>query len=54
MKKISSDFSIAGQIPAEEVAKLAEQGFKSVLNLRGAGEAGFLGSTTQFNLSHRF
>ncbi|BAY41096.1 hypothetical protein NIES2111_54870 [Nostoc sp. NIES-2111] len=42
IKKVSDDLSIAGQISSEELQQAANDGFKSVLNLRFPDEAGFL------------
>ncbi len=42
VKKVSDDFSVAGQISSEELKELASQGFKSVLNLRSPDEKDFL------------
>lgn len=41
-KKVSDDLSIAGQPEAEDLKAAAEQGFKSVLNLRSSEESGAL------------
>ncbi|MCC5634665.1 tyrosine-protein phosphatase [Nostoc sp. CHAB 5844] len=46
-KKISENLSIAGQITPEELQQLAQEGFKSVLNLRSPDEAGFLNDEQQ-------
>jgi uncharacterized protein (TIGR01244 family) len=42
LKKVSDDLSIAGQPEAEDLKAAAEQGFKSVLNLRSSEESGAL------------
>jgi uncharacterized protein (TIGR01244 family) len=42
IQKVSDDLSIAGQISPEELQQAANDGFKSVLNLRFPDEAGFL------------
>ncbi len=41
-KKVSDDLSVAGQVTPEQFSELADEGFKSVLNLRSADETGFL------------
>lgn len=47
VKKVSDDLSVAGQISAEELKKLAIEGFKSVLNLRDPDETGFFHNEQQ-------
>lgn len=42
VKPIHDDFSVAGQVMPEELKQAAEDGFKSVLNLRSPEEQGFL------------
>ncbi|HEY9799645.1 MAG TPA: sulfur transferase domain-containing protein [Leptolyngbyaceae cyanobacterium] len=42
IKKVSDNLSIAGQVSPEELQQAANEGFKSVLNLRFPDEAGFL------------
>ncbi len=39
-QQLSSDFAVAGQISVEEVAALAQAGFKSIICNRPDGEAG--------------
>ncbi len=42
IRKINDDFAIAGQITPEQLQQIAQEGFKSVLNLRSPDEEGFL------------
>ncbi|MEH1946827.1 MAG: sulfur transferase domain-containing protein [Nostoc sp.] len=46
-KKVSDDLSAAPQLTSEELKQAAQQGFKSVLNLRYPDEAGFLSDEQQ-------
>ncbi|MBC1223411.1 phosphatase [Nostoc sp. UCD121] len=46
-RKVSKDLSAAGQPTPEELKQAAQEGFKSVLNLRSPDEAGFLGDEQQ-------
>ncbi|MBE8998223.1 phosphatase [Nostoc sp. LEGE 12447] len=46
-KKVSEDLSAAGQPTPEELKQAAQEGFKSVLNLRSPDEPGFLGDEQQ-------
>ncbi|MBR8841099.1 MAG: phosphatase [Stigonema ocellatum SAG 48.90 = DSM 106950] len=41
IKKVSDQFSAAGQITPEELQQAAKEGFKSILNLRSSQETGF-------------
>ncbi|MFH7029474.1 MAG: beta-lactamase hydrolase domain-containing protein [Heteroscytonema crispum UTEX LB 1556] len=41
-KKVSDNLSAAGQVTKEELQQAADEGFKSVLNLRSPDEPGFL------------
>lgn len=46
-KQISKDFAAGGQPNAAEIQQLAEQGFKSIVNLRSPDEAGVLNDEQQ-------
>ncbi|MGF1935244.1 MAG: beta-lactamase hydrolase domain-containing protein [Nostoc sp. ChiQUE02] len=46
-KKVSDDLSAAGQLTSEELKQAAQEGFKSVLNLRSPDEAGFVSDEQQ-------
>jgi uncharacterized protein (TIGR01244 family) len=46
-KKVSDNLSVAGQVTPEQLQEAAQAGFKSVLNLRSADEAGFLSDEQQ-------
>lgn len=41
-KRINDQITVAGQIAPEQLKQAAQEGFKSVLNLRASGEEGFL------------
>lgn len=47
IKKISDEFSAAGQISPEDLQQVAQAGFKSVLNLRSPDESGVLSDEQQ-------
>ena len=42
IRKINDELAIAGQITSEQLKQIAQEGFKSVLNLRSPDEEGFL------------
>jgi uncharacterized protein (TIGR01244 family) len=42
IRKITHDLAIAGQIGSEQLKQIAQEGFKSVLNLQTPDEIGFL------------
>ena len=42
IRKITHDLAIAGQIGPEQLKQIAQEGFKSVLNLQTPDEIGFL------------
>jgi uncharacterized protein (TIGR01244 family) len=46
-KKVSDDISFVGQVTPEQLQQAAEDGFKSVLNLRSPNESGFLSDEEQ-------
>lgn len=46
-KPVSDSLSITGQVTPEQLQQAAQQGFKSVLNLRSANEAGVLSDEQQ-------
>lgn len=46
-KKVSDQLSVAGQVTPEEIQQAAQEGFKSVLNLRSPDEGGFLSDEKQ-------
>lgn len=46
-KKVSEDMSAAGQLSPEQLQQAAQEGFKSVLNLRSPNEPGFLSDEQQ-------
>lgn len=47
IRKINDDLTIAGQITLEQLLQVAQEGFKSVLNLRSPDEEGFLSNEQQ-------
>lgn len=42
IRKINDELAIAGQISAEQLTQIADDGYRSVLNLRSLEEKGFL------------
>lgn len=42
VRKINNELAIAGQITAEQIQQISEDGYKSVLNLRSPDEKGLL------------
>ncbi|MHC5769509.1 MAG: hypothetical protein ACYTXI_28655 [Nostoc sp.] len=44
VRKINDELAIAGQITLEQLPQVAQEGFKSVINLRSPDEQGFLNS----------
>lgn len=42
VKKINDELTVAGQVMPEQLKQAAQEGFKSVLNLRAPDEKGFL------------
>ncbi len=42
IRKITHDLAVAGQIESEQLKQIAQEGFKSVLNLQSPEEKGFL------------
>ncbi|AFY86393.1 Glutathione S-transferase domain protein [Chroococcidiopsis thermalis PCC 7203] len=46
-KKVSDELSVAGKLTLEQLQQAAQQGFKSVLNLRSPDEPGFLSDEQQ-------
>ncbi|MBD6620660.1 phosphatase [Komarekiella sp. 'clone 1'] len=46
-KKISDDLSASGQLTPEQLQQAADEGFKSVINLRSPDEQGFLSDEQQ-------
>lgn len=44
IRKINNELTIAGQIDSAELKRLADEGYKSVLNLRSPDEMGFQSS----------
>lgn len=47
IKKINDELTIAGQVTPEQLRQVAQEGFKSVLNLRSPDEEGFLSNEQQ-------
>jgi uncharacterized protein (TIGR01244 family) len=47
VKKINNELTIAGQITPEQLQQAAQEGFKSVFNLRSPDEEGFLADERQ-------
>lgn len=47
IRKINNELTIAGQLTSEQLQQIAQEGFKSVLNLRSPDEEGFLQNEQQ-------
>ncbi|MCU0542626.1 MAG: sulfur transferase domain-containing protein [Oscillatoriaceae cyanobacterium Prado104] len=46
-KKVSDELTVAGQVTSQQLEQAAQEGFKSVLNLRSPDELGFLSDERQ-------
>lgn len=47
VKQISAELTVAGQVTPEHLRQAAQEGFKSVMNLRSPSEEGFLSDEQQ-------
>lgn len=54
VKKINEQLTVAGQVTPEQLQQAAEEGYKSVLNLRSPDEEGFLSDEQQLAVALGF